>query len=398
PQTITSIMRLKERLNDAGYGRLWRSEHGYILRLGNAGEAFFSADRSSNVVGATAHWLLEVDEAQDVDKEKFAKEFRPMGSSTNATTVLFGTAWDDRTLLEETKQLNLELERKDGVRRHFQYDWQEVAKYNPDYLRYVEAERQRLGESHPLFQTQYCLRPLSGGGRFLSAMQRALLAGSHLRLPGPRTGETYVAAVDVAGEAEAAQDAALRAIEPCRDSTVITIARLDFARGDPVTHEPAIDIVEHYWRTGASHVELHGQLVALLREKWRCKRVVVDATGVGEGLASFLSAALGRSVVVPFKFTAQSKSALGFGLLAAINGARLRMYAGDDSAEYREFRRQMELARSNYRANQTMNFYVDAAEGHDDFLMSLALLVEAARYRLRQARGREHQPETVGKG
>ena len=36
-----------------------------------------------------------------------------------------------------------------------------------------------------------------------------------------------------------------------------------------------------------------------------------------------------------------------------------------------------------------MNFYVDPAQGHDDFLMSVALLVEAAkRYEPRGARGR----------
>jgi len=38
----------------------------------------------------------------------------------------------------------------------------------------------------------------------------------------------------------------------------------------------------------------------------------------------------------------------------------------------------MEKAKSQYRPSQTMNFYVDPAEGHDDFLMSLALIVEAA--------------------
>ncbi len=37
----------------------------------------------------------------------------------------------------------------------------------------------------------------------------------------------------------------------------------------------------------------------------------------------------------------------------------------------------MEAAKSHYRANQTMNYYVEASRGHDDFLMSLALLVEA---------------------
>jgi len=36
-----------------------------------------------------------------------------------------------------------------------------------------------------------------------------------------------------------------------------------------------------------------------------------------------------------------------------------------------------------------MNFYVDPAEGHDDFLMSLALMVEAANQHVpREAKGR----------
>jgi len=64
------------------------------------------------------------------------------------------------------------------------------------------------------------------------------------------------------------------------------------------------------------------------------------------------------------------------------------MYRGDGSGDYQEFWFEMEKARSQFRASQTMNFYVDPAQGHDDFLMSLALLVEAAsQYAPRGARG-----------
>ena len=149
PQTINSMMRLKERLDDSGYKGLWVSEMGYIIRLGRARQMFFSADSSSHVVGATAHILLEMDESQDIPRDKYNKEFKPMGAATNVTTVHYGTAWDDSSLLEEIKQTNLGLEHKDGVRRHFQYDWQEVARHSPDYQRYVEGERDRLGADHP---------------------------------------------------------------------------------------------------------------------------------------------------------------------------------------------------------------------------------------------------------
>ena len=105
---------------------------------------------------------------------------------------------------------------------------------------------------------------------------------------------------------------------------------------------------------------------------------MVDATGIGQPVASFLRNSLGKQVV-SFTFTASSKSLLGFNLLAAVNSGTVKMYAGDGSPEYREFWHQVERAKSYYRASQTMNFFVDPAQGHDDYLMSLALVVEAAR-------------------
>jgi len=391
PQTVISMMRLKERLNDWGYAGIWRTEMNYILRLGNARQVFLSADESANVVGNTAHILLEVDESQDVSREKYAKEFRPMGAATNVTTVHYGTTWDDSTLLEEVKQLNLELERKDGVRRHFRYDWQEVAGYNPDYRRYVEGERERLGEGHPLFLTQYCLRPIRGGGGLFNPGQLAQLQGTHGRRRQPESGKVYVAGVDIAGEAEEGEDAALRALKPKQDSTVVTIGEMEVLdRPDP-SGLPRLNVVEHYRWTGTPHTALYPRLVDILKNVWRVRRAVVDATGVGAGVASFLGRALSTSVVTPFIFTQQSKSRLGFDLLAAVNSGRTKMYAADASDEYREFWFQMEKARSTFRPNQTMNFYVDPAVGHDDFLSSLALLVAAAEYTPRSARGRTGQ-------
>ena len=393
PQTVISMMRLKDRLNDAGFGGIWTSELGYIIRLGYARVIFLSADESSNVVGNTAHLLLEIDESQDVSKEKYTKEFKPMGATTNVTTVHYGTTWDDTTLLEEVKQTNLELERADGLKRHFRYDWQEVAKYNPKYLAYVEAERERLGEDHPLFLTQYRLLPIRGGGGFLTHEQRAQLQGEHSRLRTPDSGLTYVAGIDLAGEAEEAEDAMLRALKPRQDSTVVTIGELDFSRTgetpDPrlKTQGRGLKVVEHYRWTGKKHAELYPQLVDILKNVWKCKRIVVDSTGVGQPVASFLKGALG-SRVEPFTFSTPSKSELGFGLLAAINSGRLKMYRGDGSDEFKEFWFEMERAKSQYRPSQTFNFYVDPGEGHDDFLMSLALLVKAAnRYSPRGAKG-----------
>jgi hypothetical protein len=388
PQGLISLRRLQDRLDAVGLQGLWLRENGYIIRLDRARQMFLSADGASHVVGATAHILLEVDEAQDVAKEKFYKEFRPMGASTNVTTVLYGTTWDDASLLEEMKHLNLEQERKDGHRRHFRFDWQEVAKYNPDYLRYVEEERARLGEEHPLFRTQYRLLPIVGGGGLFSPGQRAQLQGTHPRQRQPQAGAAYVAGLDIGGEGPALSPSK-GAVGSPHDATVLTIGQLDFSIVNEVIRQPGVRVVEHYRWHGTPHPQLYGQLLDLLRNVWACRRVVVDATGLGQGIASFLSKAMG-GVVEQFLFTAQSKSRLGFDLLAAVNAGRAKLYAADGSLEYQEFWREVEQAKVTYRPNQSMDFFVPAAEGHDDFLMSLALLVRAADGYTppRQARGR----------
>ncbi|MHB1159190.1 MAG: hypothetical protein ACYC3V_02485 [Chloroflexota bacterium] len=389
PQIVNSKLRLQQALeNEWNRGR-WRSSYGYMVSLGKASVMFFSAEESANVVGATAHLLLEVDEAQDVSAEKYAKEFRPMGATTNVTTVLYGTAWTADTLLEEQKKLNLAQEARDGVRRHFQYDWLQVAAFNPDYGRYVEGEIARLGNDHPILRTQYRLETLAGASGFLSDQQRAQMRGDHPRQHSPTTGREYVAGIDLAGEDEEAADAALRALKPRKDSTVITVAELDWSLVSDLVVEPRLKVVEHYYWTGRRHRDQYTQMVDLLRNVWDCRKVVVDATGVGAGVAGFLASALGRQTVVPFLFSAPSKSRLAYDLLGAVNAGRFKLYREDGSPESREFWLQAGQARYAVGANQSMDFYVPPERGHDDFLISAALAVQAASLSaVRRATGR----------
>jgi len=310
-----------------------------------------------------------------------------MGSAANVTTILYGTTWDDSTLLEETKQANLESEKKDGVKRHFRYDWQEVGRYNPDYLSFVQSERQRLGEEHPLFRTQYALLPVTRGGGFLSRQQIALMLGEHQRQSQPDVKMTYVAGIDLAGEYEPEMTewaaAGNRRLRQC-DSTVITIAQVDAA--DP--SQPVLRVVEQYQWTGTPHSQLYAQMRHILKDVWNCHRIAVDATGIGQPVASFLKKELG-SRVMPFVITSKSKSDMGFEPLSFVNSGRLKLYKQDGSSEYQGTLFELEKARAQYRPNQTMNFYVDRREGHDDFLVSLALVAQAVRgFSSREARGR----------
>ncbi|HVB60215.1 MAG TPA: hypothetical protein VNE61_03390 [Ktedonobacteraceae bacterium] len=395
PQIINSRLRLLSLL-DTPYTRerIW-SSHGYIVGLAPSGDPallhahagprvmFYSAGLESNVVGATADLLLEIDEAQDVAPEKFDRDFRPMAAVSNATTVLYGTAWSDTTLLARQRAINLEIERQTGQQRHFEYDWRALAAINPAYRAFVEQEIARLGEAHLAVQTQYFLRPLSGAGYFLNALQQMLLRGSHPWQDAPRGGDWYIAGMDVAGEERPAQvgaDAlysggAANAGSHKRDSTVITIGRIYYNE----LNLPAIEVVHQQWWTGVSYLEQYAATVALV-EQWDARALVIDATGLGAGLASLLTTRFGTERVLPFTFTRSSKSRLAYQLLALLNSGRLKLYTEQSapSAIFAECWQQLRLARYRLPAPEVLDIYVDPSDGHDDFLISLALLTEGA--------------------
>ncbi|MFN8533300.1 MAG: hypothetical protein U0556_07115 [Dehalococcoidia bacterium] len=394
PQALLSRERLITRLADAGLGRVWTAEPGGIIRLARAAVRFLSAAPTANVVGATASLLLEVDEAQDVAPDIYTRVFRPMGASTNVTSVLYGTAWDGSTLLEQVKEEHLAQQRRDGIQRHFEYGWQAVAEYNPAYRRYVEAERERLGEQHPLFRTQYALAPLEGGGRTFSATLLALVRGSHPLQDGPTPGHRYVAGIDLAGEAEEGEASPSVASRPTRrDSTVVVIGEVVPPRLPPAVDQlstaafpPGLQVVAIFVWTGVRQAALFGRLVALL-ERWQVQRVVVDATGVGAGVASFLRDSLG-SRVEPFVFSATSASAVAFALIAAVGGGRLQLPAAD-TPELRRAWQELAMVRSHSRPGSRIALAVDPAEGHDDIVSALGLAIRAAETsRPRRAKGR----------
>jgi hypothetical protein len=202
------------------------------------------------------------------------------------------------------------------------------------------------------------------------------MRGAHPSLQGPIAGETYVGGLDVAGEATQGSRAT------GHDSTVLTVARV--VEGE---NAPDVEVVAHYAWTGAPHATLQRAVASLVRD-WRLQRLVVDATGIGEPVAAMLAAALGGATVQALKLTAESKSSLGYALLTAVNAGRLRLYAGSDG-EAVECRRQLERCRAVYRPNQTLSFFVEERDGHDDYVISLALVLSAAGSAgPRRARGR----------
>lgn len=384
PQTINSILRLTDRLTNPWNAGQWRRREGYIVELEAARAFFFSTDPKANVVGATASLLLEGDEAQDIAQVEWDKKFVPMTASAAATTVLWGTAWTSTTFLAQTIAHLRQLELQDGISRVFTYPADAIAAEVPAYGRHVAAQVARLGRSHPLIKTQYYLEEIDAQGGLFTPHRRALMRGDHPRARQPEAGHRYAIIIDVAGEDETAGDEIDRMMlaNPRRDATALTI--IDVALQPNAL--PTYRAVDRQLWLGAKHTALYQKILALVVH-WRAAIVVIDATGVGAGLASFLGKALGLFAeggkIIPVEFSPNVKSDLGWNFLGIVETGRFQDYADDQQPDTRQFWYEVENCQYIIRPgpSKLMSWGVWeppaydglVARGHDDLLISAAL-------------------------
>ena len=373
PQAVNSMMRLAACL-DLAMPREYSRPYRYVYQVGLARALFLSAQPTANVVGATADLLLECDEAQDIPIAKWDKDFAPMAASTNATRVFYGTMWTSRTLLAREIRLAQEVERREKGKRVFLVPWEVVAAEVPAYGVYVRGEIERLGIEHPMIRTQYLLQEIDAEAGMFPLARQAQMRGDHLPEAEGDPSGLYAMLVDVAGEDEAGEGEWLRAIQPRRDSTALTVVRVG-TESVATLNAPTYRVVHRRWWTGAKHTALYGALLDLARNVWRAQYVVVDATGLGAGLASFLGRALGERVI-PYTFSSRTKSELGWGIMTIVDTGRFKDHVtvvGDEAQA--QFWREVNAAEYEVQPgpNKLMRWGVADPALHDDFLISASL-------------------------
>jgi hypothetical protein len=372
PQSLVSRRRLRARLVPALH-RGAGSADGYRIVCGGAGSAFLSAEPSANVRGETADLLLIANEAQDIEPGIWDARFAPMAASTNAPSVYSGTPWAAGSLL--SRQMYLAAER--GTL--FRADWERVAAELPAYAEHVKERIATLGAGHPFIKSEYELQELDAAGGLFEAARQAQMRGEHERQHSAMPGKSYALLLDVAGgDEDAPEDQAARAREKRRDSTALTVVEVDQAtiRNDLI-RRPAYRVVDRREWVGAAQSALLPQLLDLARNVWRARWFVVDATGLGAGLASFLTPALApRCEVIPYVFSLQSKSALGWAFLACIESGRFKDYVNDGRPDTATWWGQVGACTYSVDPGpgKVMRWSVPEAKGHDDLLISAALV------------------------
>lgn len=400
PQSLNAMRRLERVLNANQLTRgRWSREHGYIYRLGQARLFFLSGQPGANIVGATANLLLEVDEAQDILIERYDKDIAPMAASANATRVFWGTAWTPDTLLGRERRLAAAAQLEDGIQRVFSLTADDVARVVPAYGQFVAEQIARFGRQHPLVRTQFFSEELDDTASMFPPARRALMQGSHPPQTAPLPGCLYAFLLDVGGETfstglsffassppSTSPPTAIPAADPgsptAHDLTALTIVEIT-PDHSTTPSLPLYRVVARFGWQGASHASLY-TILRNLRAEWNARYFVIDATGLGAGLASFLSKLWLPSdcLVIPFTFTARSKSDLGWSFLSIVETNRFQDHAPSDTDPgYLNFWRQLPAVTHLLRPDQTLSWgilpgYIDPlthAPLHDDWVISAAL-------------------------
>jgi len=373
------MRRLEERLDSPWTRRQWRkTARPSRYALGRASVAFISSHPGAASRGETADLLLVLDEAQDHDAAHVEAVFTPMRAARNATAVYLGTTRTTGDFLWAKKGELEAAEAADGRRRVYLVPPEVVTAANPDYAVFLAGQVRRYGRRHPIVAAEYFLEPVDGAGGLFPPGRLAMMRGAHGRQRGPRPGELYVATIDPAGGDAAALETGAGLANPKRDFTVATIFRianyeeswsadalpsgeecrrdagapfgaplgvsLGAPLGDPFGAPsgaslgvPVYEVVDVFVDQGSRHFQggpgraaLAERLLAYLRH-WGPAHTLVDAAGVGQGLADWLAARLGRSAVTAWPLgSASAKARLGSDFLSLVDTGRFRHWTGDE--------------------------------------------------------------------
>jgi len=105
--------------------------------------------------------LVVIDECQEADDFVVSKSISPMLAYYAGTMVKTGTPTTSKNNFYRSIQLNRRRQTgRNSRQNHFQWDWKEVAKVQPNYEKFIRKEMLRIGEDSDEFQMSYnCLVP-----------------------------------------------------------------------------------------------------------------------------------------------------------------------------------------------------------------------------------------------
>lgn len=314
---------------------------------------------------------LLVHNCQEVDDTKLNRSIRPMLAAYNGTSVYTGTPSPYICEFYNAIMQNRasDISKPDYLRNHYEYDATVGGRYNIRYKKFVEGEKEKLGEDSDYFQASYMLRWLTEKGMALSPsdFQKYMSDGRADIEYSPINGFTYVAGLDLG--------------KGISDPSVLTIARLE-KNG---TSDETIKKVVHWKEYSDRSWETQFEEILITLRSFNISSLAVDATGKGDPIVDRLKATLAHESISIYGivFSTQSKHTMATDFYEEMFKHRIRIPSGKrtkNTKEFKKFYGEWLTAVKTFTGKYLqLEHPRDKANSHDDYVDSLLLMIYAAK-------------------
>ena len=331
------------------------------IKLKNSGSSLMmmTANPRAKIESKSFH-LMVIDECQEADDFIVSKSIAPMGAYYNATMVKTGTPTTHKNNFYRSIQLNRRRQTGRSSRQnHFQWDWKDVAKFNPNYEKFIRKEMLRIGEDSDEFQLSYNCKWLLERGMFVTSSVMDDLGDTSQEVVKNWHRSPVVVGIDPARK---------------MDSTVVTVVWVDWDRPDEFGYYDH-RILNWMEIQGDDWEEQYFQIVNFLGN-YDVMAVAVDSNGVGDAVAQRLRILLPRAQVVSSLSSPTEQSKRWKHLQALIQRQMISWPAHAKTRRLRMWKRfyqQMTDAEVQYKGPNFLVAAPEEAHAHDDFVDALAL-------------------------
>jgi hypothetical protein len=331
------------------------------VKLRNSGSSvmMMTANPRAKIESKSFH-LIVIDECQEADDFVVSKSISPMLAYYAGTMVKTGTPTTSKNNFYRSIQLNKRRQTSRTSRQnHYQWDWKDVAKYNPNYEKFIRKEMLRIGEDSDEFQMSYNCKWLLERGMFVTSTVMDELGDTSQELVKAWHRTPVVVGIDPARKL---------------DSTVVTVVWVDWDRPDEFGYFDH-RILNWLEIQGDDWEDQYFQIVSFL-ENYDVLSVGVDSGGVGDAVAQRLKLLLPRAEVIPFGSSQPEQSKRWKHLKTLLDRRLIGWPAHAKTRRLRTWKRfyqQMTDLETKFQGPNFLAHAPEEAHAHDDYADSLAI-------------------------
>ena len=365
-RTITRLSspRALEILGDPEIDDQLKKESGVTktMKFKNSGSTvtMMTANPRAKIESKSFHMTV-IDECQDSEDFVITKSISPMLAFFAGTMIKTGTPTTFKNNFYKSIQLNKRRQTERGAKQnHFQWDWKDVVKVNPNYKKFIKREMLRVGEESDEFQMSFCCRWLLERGMFVTSSILENLSDKTQEVVKVWHKTPVVVGIDPARKT---------------DSTVVTVVWVDWDRPDEVGYFDH-RILNWLEIQGDDWEEQYFQITNFLAN-YDVLAIGIDANGVGDAVAQRLRLLMGGRCEVIGVTSSTSEQMKRYTHMQALIQRQLLHFPGHAKTRrlrtYKRFFQQMTDAEITYSGP---NFKVAApneTHAHDDYIDSLSL-------------------------